>query len=398
METNYILMHRNIPVAELLLEDDGTVIAAGKIFSFEHLPVGTGGKKNHLNIAMFRRWFKGRSIPASRAGFQQTLNNLEHQYGIITSSSELVLRCYGLSLSDQYWVQPKNSGLNWNHINFYTNYFSDDIGKLLVGQQTSKRKIDLCSPNNTSDGWLPKKWVVINGERFLMKGSKKPYQQEPFNEVIASLLCTAMNINHVPYKIFKQDDNFYSLCPNMTTEQIELVPAYYISLTKQRQANVSFYDHFLTCCDTLKIPNARLSVNQMILLDYLMVNTDRHFGNFGALRNSETLEWIGIAPIFDTGTSLWNDRIESEIIPTMDYSSSCFENTHQKQLTLLHHWKDTINWDAIFNLRDVCLHTLYQAPFGKSQRPQQLTSALMKRTEMLWQHMHQQNHQIYLEP
>lgn len=35
-----------------------------------------------------------------------------------------------------------------------------------------------------------------------------------------------------------------------------------------------------------------------MVFDYLMANADRHFGNFGAVRNVNTLEWIGLAPVF----------------------------------------------------------------------------------------------------
>ena len=45
-------------------------------------------------------------------------------------------------------------------------------------------------------------------------------------------------------------------------------------------------------------------LEQMIVLDALIANEDRHWGNFGALRNSESLEFIGLAPVFDNGNSL----------------------------------------------------------------------------------------------
>ncbi len=41
----------------------------------------------------------------------------------------------------------------------------------------------------------------------------------------------------------------------------------------------------------------------MIVLDYIIANEDRHLNNFGLLRNAETLEWYGFAPIYDSGSS-----------------------------------------------------------------------------------------------
>ena len=39
------------------------------------------------------------------------------------------MKCFGLSLSDQYWIKPINSKLTWDKINFFNNKFSNDIGE-----------------------------------------------------------------------------------------------------------------------------------------------------------------------------------------------------------------------------------------------------------------------------
>ena len=54
-------------------------------------------------------------------------------------------------------------------------------------------------------------------------------------------------------------------------------------------------------------------LQQLMILDYLICNPDRHFGNFGAIRDAVTLEWMGFAPIFDSGTSLWFDQYATKI-------------------------------------------------------------------------------------
>ncbi len=38
------------------------------------------------------------------------------------------------------------------------NTFSDDVGNILFGQKISNNPVSLMSPDNTSDGWLKKKW------------------------------------------------------------------------------------------------------------------------------------------------------------------------------------------------------------------------------------------------
>ena len=52
------------------------------------------------------------------------------------------------------------------------------------------------------------------------------------------------------------------------------------------------------------VPHAEKKLEDMLVLDYLMLNTDRHAQNLGVLLNADTMEYTGMAPVFDTGTGL----------------------------------------------------------------------------------------------
>lgn len=73
----------------------------------------------------------------------------------------------------------------------------------------------------------------------------------------------------------------------------------------------------------------------MLTLDFIIANTDRHFGNFGAVRNAETLEWLGLSPIFDCGTSMWHDKLVSEKTLSADRESKSFKKIHSEQIGLV---------------------------------------------------------------
>ena len=68
-----------------------------------------------------------------------------------------MMKCFALSLSDQYWLNPAEQPLEWRKVNFYHNDFSEDVGNILFGQIPERDSIDLVSPCNTSDGWLKKR-------------------------------------------------------------------------------------------------------------------------------------------------------------------------------------------------------------------------------------------------
>lgn len=46
-------------------------------------------------------------------------------------------------------------------------------------------------------------------------------------------------------------------------------------------------------------------MDYQIMTDYLMTNTDRHMNNIAIMRNPDTLELLGFAPIYDSGNSMF---------------------------------------------------------------------------------------------
>ena len=51
----------------------------------------------------------------------------------------------------------------------------------------------------------------------------------------------------------------------------------------------------------------------MFLIDYIVMNFDRHMKNFGIIRNVETLKWERVTPIFDTGEAMQCNKLINEI-------------------------------------------------------------------------------------
>lgn len=181
----YILMHKNVPITDIEIDEASCSVSAVKdVHEENHIPVGIPIKGGVVDRAALNDWWRGRAIPASREGIRDALTKLN------ISSSELLLeKCLGLSLSDQYWICPQGSGIEWHDVNFFENTFSDDVGNILFGKGQASDNISLMSPDNTSDGWLKKKWKIIDGRRCLIKGGSGATRQEPYNETLCALHC-----------------------------------------------------------------------------------------------------------------------------------------------------------------------------------------------------------------
>lgn len=339
------LMHKRIAVAELLLDDTtGFIQKIGRVFQPEHLPVGVSVKKGIADRAALNEWWTDRSIPASRSGIREALETLD-----VTSTKMLLVRCYGLSLSDQYWICPVDSNLTWEHINFFENPFSGDMGDVLFGAPKKADGFDFSSPDNTSDGCLKKRWKILNGKRCLIKGGSNPFRQQPFNEVIAAEIMERLGIDHIPYAVMWNEDAPYSVCEDFVTADTELVGAWRIMQTQKKDNSTSVYQHFVNCCKALGAPNVVPSLDRMIVLDYIIANEDRHLNNFGLLRNAETLEWLGFAPIFDSGSSLGYDKVTAQIRAGRDITCKPFKKHHTEQLKLV----SSFDWIDFEKLKDV---------------------------------------------
>lgn len=69
-----------------------------------------------------------------------------------------------------------------------------------------------------------------------------------------------------------------------------------------------------------------LFMDYEIMTDYLLSNTDRHMNNISIMRNPDTLEILGFAPIYDSGNSMFYnipyeqlDRIRLDQIKTHSF-------------------------------------------------------------------------------
>ena len=175
----------------------------------------------------------------------------------------------------------------------------------------------------------------------------------------------------------------YSVCTNMTTDRQDFVSGYYIFSAFPRGDGVSAYAHFLNCCEKLGIPDVTEQLQQMMILDYLICNQDRHFGNFGAIRDAVTLEWMGFAPIFDSGTSLWFDQYATKINALTDAPAKPFAATQQEQLALAKKSLQTLDLTALDGCKDDVLAIFEQAHFGEPNRAQVLADALAARCKFL---------------
>lgn len=246
------------------------------------------------------RWLETRSIPTNR----RNAGRICRELGFVLGDVEALYRVsLGLSLNDAYWVVPAGFEGRFAQYNLYENSFNEAIGALAVAGEPRGGSLAGNTPELTTDGTLRKGWRIIGEKRVLYKGASEGFSPgEPLSEYLASLIARDLGLDAVAYGMDTWQDELCSTCQNFSSIDVSYVP-YAVATGATDLVSVLWWasrlgrEHLETLCD-------------MLVLDALICNTDRHLTNFGLLRDNKTGRPIGLAPIFDNGRALFPNTAE----------------------------------------------------------------------------------------
>lgn len=322
-EQSYELMHKDDVVASLQLDDlSGAILKVTPCANPELLPLGGSQGADSL-----RKWWLRRAVPISQGNIAALLQ----QEGI-PSTQSLLVRNLGLSLSDHYWIKPNGSELTWKDVSLFSNSFRDPLESMQIQHSHSaasaSTQTPAYSPSSSLQGDLIKKWLIVDDTRCLLKGNRGANSQQSLNEVLASMLHEkqgfANHVHYLPVKLTGSASEQYGcICEDFASETLEFIPAIDVVDSEKKDNAVSTYEHFIHVCAEhgLSEQEVRGFLEYQILTDFVLTNTDRHLNNFGILRDSQTLKFVRMAPIFDSGNSMFWDA------PRLPERSDCTEIT-----------------------------------------------------------------------
>lgn len=245
------------------------------------------------------RWLRYRTIPKNRAYVRSFLSkcglSLNRPLDIIKVSK-------GLSLNDCYWVVEEGFPGKFADFNLYDNRFSRVLALIAFTGYGSSVRTSLAScPEFTTNGMLPKCWRRESGTIKLFKGGTSGASNtgnEPYSEFYAYQIAQAMGIDAVPYGLSKWEGILCSTCDLFTSKEFSFLPVGRVVQSGGIKAVREY-------CRGLGAEFEK-ALNDMLVLDALIFNTDRHLGNFGFLIDNKTNRIAAPAPLFDHGNSLFN--------------------------------------------------------------------------------------------
>ena len=302
----YTLMRKNEEVMLLNIGLDGNIIRIGKKINTDLQPL-----QNRINGQGIIEWWRDRAIPIKQGKIEQMLK----ANGIETNSMFLTQNL-GLSLTDYYWIRPTGSEIGWEDVNLFDNDFKENL--LLGNIKYNGDEINEYQPNSSLQGNLEKTWIIDNGVRKLVKGNHDIYSSESINEVIISQAIKSQGRSVVDYSLIHIANKNYDYgCVSelFTSQQKELVSAYAVITSEIKDNNVSNYKHFIAVCEKNGLDRDYVTeyLEFEILIDFIFSNRDRHLTNISVLRDADSLKFISMAPIYDSGKSLGAGRDVAKI-------------------------------------------------------------------------------------
>jgi len=261
------------------------------------------------------KWLERRIIPKNRTFVEEILRSFGLSIG---NTKGIIDVCKGLSLNDSYWIVPAGFEGKFSDFNLYENRFSEILSLVAYTGITQSDAAFSTSPELTTNGMLPKAWRFIDNEgTFLYKGGTSGFAntgKEPYCEFYASQVAAAMNIDAVHYELENWKSILASKCKLFTDIDTAFIPIGRIVKSGGIVAVVKHYDNLGD--------QYADAVRDMLVFDALIYNEDRHFGNFGLLRDNKTGEIIAPAPIFDNGISLFNHAMKEDYANLDEYAKT----------------------------------------------------------------------------
>lgn len=222
---------------------------------------------------------------------------------------------HALSLNDSLWVKGAESDLTWERVNLYENEFTDVVSRTAFERGLQGLKLSTTSPEFTSEGSFEKCWMRETDGIYLYKKSSSGFANaglEAYSEYYSTQFAQVLCRDYVEYDLVKFKGSLVSRCRMFTNENEGFIPIY-----KYLDANER-YDIY----DILKFLEPygfADDFRNMIVLDAVIFNPDRHFGNFGFIVNNETYEVLRFAPVFDHNMAMLARAMECDLVPDSPY-------------------------------------------------------------------------------
>lgn len=246
------------------------------------------------NLNNFYYWCSSRVLTLDRKYAKEILSVIGAKQAMTDKDRALIAVSYhGLTLTDVFWIKRAKEQVTFEELSLYNHSLSDAFADVsLRGKDITIQNAELfvsqeAAGNIGTLGVAPKAWIRKDGVFYLLKDGD---ERDVDAELLASKIIGCFNVDYVPYEEDYFDGLKVSKCKIITSEQKSIV-------------SFEFIDVYCTNrnIDKLKyvLKKDKYSYYMMNILDYLIGNTDRHWGNWGFFVDNSTNKLQGLYSLMD---------------------------------------------------------------------------------------------------
>lgn len=244
-------------------------------------------------------WLSGRAIDTHRTNSRLLKKALRLTN---TEDAELVLKVNAATITDTYWFREDGSGQRYDDVRFKKNLF-DKLA--LSGDPDSFNQPYSPTPELTNIGSFEKCWRLTDGRWWMVKRGN---ELERFSELFICKLGKSLGFPMAEYA----QENGYILSPDFTNgAEVNYEAA--DGIVGEDEDYGRNFEVFWKLS-----PRLAEQYLQIIYLDTLCFNMDRHTKNYGVLRDVESGQILSMAPNFDNNIALFARGVPKNLARTND--------------------------------------------------------------------------------
>ncbi len=294
----FTIMHKDRKVAAI--REDGTCTIYAPSFMPYNLYLETADDLDMRldNLNNFYYWCSSRVLPPDRRFAKEILNSIGAKQAVTDRDrAAIAISYHGLSLTDVYWIKFNRENVSFADLSLFRHSLSGAFADVsLNGRSLTVQNAELLKPNDAAgdigtQGVAPKAWIRENGTFWLLKNGD---ERDVKAELLASKIARCFRAESVAYEPFTFEGKPVSRSRIITSEDASLV--------SMEAVDVYCVNHELDR-DAFVLKKDAYAYHMMNLIDYLVGNTDRHWGNWGFLVSNDTNRLEKLYPLMDFNKS-----------------------------------------------------------------------------------------------
>ena len=250
-------------------------------------------------------WLRSRAIDPHRTNSLLLKKTLRLS---AANDAEVALRVSAASITDTYWFRNVNSGQKYEDVRFKANYF-DKLA--LYGDPDCFNQPYSPTPELTNIGSFEKCWRLTNGKWWMVKQGNS---LERFSELFIYIMGQMLGFPMAQYQV----EDGIIISPDFTDGAAVNYEAADGIVGDDEDYGYNF-EAFWSLS-----PELAAQYMQIIYMDTLCFNMDRHTKNYGVLRNVDSGDILRMAPNFDNNIALFARGIPTNLVRSNDKLISFF--------------------------------------------------------------------------